>query len=215
MNRQLSRHCAAFLVGLSLALPVTPATAQVVINEIDYDQPGIDTEEFIELMNTGLTAVNLDAYTIDLINGSGGTVYSTIDLPSISLAPGDYYVVCTSMTNVDNCDLDVTPDSQLIQNGAPDGMVLRLAGAAIDAVSYEGDTASATEGSGLLLMDDGVSVLQGISRYPDGEDTNSNGADLSIRCATPGAPNTPLSSSCDQAVAVQQTTWQSVKTLFR
>ncbi len=33
--------------------------AAVVINEIDYDQPGTDTAEFIELFNSGSSAVSL------------------------------------------------------------------------------------------------------------------------------------------------------------
>ena len=43
--------------------------AAVVINEIDYDQPGTDRAEFIELFNAGSSAISLDNYTIDLING--------------------------------------------------------------------------------------------------------------------------------------------------
>lgn len=215
MIRLPLRTCAALLVGLSLALPVTPAIAQVIINEIDYDQPGIDNEEFVELKNKGLNDVNLDVYTIELINGTGGTVYATIDLPNVTLPAGDYYVLCVSTVGVPNCDLDVSPDSQLIQNGAPDGMVLKQAGSVIDAVSYEGDTANATEGTAVAVMDDGLSMLQGISRYPDGVDTHVNSADLSLRCATPGAPNSPLSSGCGQTVTVRPVTWQSVKVLFR
>ena len=44
--------------------------AAVVINEIDYDQPGTDTAEFIELFNSSSSIISLDNYSIDLINGS-------------------------------------------------------------------------------------------------------------------------------------------------
>src|ERR671928_182837 len=47
-------------------------TAGLVINEIDYDQPGTDTAEFIELKNNGANGVNLDPYSLVLVNGNGG-----------------------------------------------------------------------------------------------------------------------------------------------
>ena len=36
----------------------------------------------------------------------------------------------------------------------------------------------------------------GISRFPDGVDTDQNNVDLSFRCITPGSPNSAASSSC-------------------
>ena len=54
--------------------------ATIVINEIDYDQPGTDTAEFIELYNSGLSPVSLDNFAIELINGSNSSSYRTINL---------------------------------------------------------------------------------------------------------------------------------------
>ena len=165
------------------------ATPKVVINEIDYDQPGTDTAEFFELKNVGSQAVSLGGYSVELVNGSGGTVYQTIALPAVSLAGGDYFVVCANTATTSNCDLDVAPDSNLIQNGDPDGLRLLLAGSVVDAVSYEGDTAGATEGSGVGLSDPAVAANEGISRCPDGADTEQNNVDLSLRATSPGAAN--------------------------
>ena len=47
------------VLGVFAALP---ASAQLVINEIDYDQPSTDTAEFIEIKNTGATSVNLGGW---------------------------------------------------------------------------------------------------------------------------------------------------------
>ncbi len=44
--------------GQTFAAPAV----SLVINEIDYDQPSTDTAEFIEIKNTGSSAVNLDGY---------------------------------------------------------------------------------------------------------------------------------------------------------
>ena len=158
----------------------------MVINEVDYDQPGTDTAEFLELKNTSAVAVNLDPYVVELVNGSGGAVYGTFDLPAVNLAGGDYYVICADATTTANCDLDVTPDSNLIQNGSPDGLRLLLAGTTVDALSYEGDTAGATEGSGTGLED---LAGDGLSRCPDGKDTDANNVDFSLRATTPGTTN--------------------------
>ncbi len=98
--------------------PYTPTpqpAGALVINEIDYDQPGTDAAEFIELYNNDTVAINLDPYTIVGINGvNGGSAnYRTIELPPVTLAPGDYYVVCSNAATVPNCDLDADPNIRL------------------------------------------------------------------------------------------------------
>jgi len=180
------------LILLSLAQPVRAVSTTLVINEIDYDQPGTDTAEFLELKNVGLAPINLDTYTVELVNGTGGgaALYQTIDLPNVSLAAGDYFVICANAATTPNCDLDVAPDTNLIQNGAPDGVGLRESGVLVDAVSYEGDTgAPYTEGSGVGLDDNPSLANMGLSRCPDGGDTDVNNADVVFRGITPGVAN--------------------------
>ena len=46
----------------------------------------------------------------------------------MDLAAGGYFVVCGNAATTLNCDLDVAPDTNLIQNGAPDAVGL-LSGA--------------------------------------------------------------------------------------
>jgi len=176
-----------------------PGPPTLVINEIDYDQPGTDTGEFIELTNTGNSPVDLSAFTVELVNGNGGgaAVYNTIALPSVSLAPGDYFVICGNAANVLNCDLDTAPDSNLIQNGAPDAVALMQGSTVIDTVSYEGDTADPyTEGSGDGLSDTGGEAYMGISRLPDGFDSDQNYLDFAYVCVTPGTANTAADFGC-------------------
>jgi predicted extracellular nuclease len=182
---------------------VTPPAPQLVINEVDYDQPSSDTAEFIEIKNNGSFAVSLDGWTLELVNGNAGgaVIYKTIALPTVSLAAGNYFVVCANAGTVVNCDLDVTPDTDLIQNGAPDAIGLRYNGDLMDAVSYEGDTgAPYTEGSGAGLTDTAVGA-QSISRCPDGADTNVNNIDFVLVGITPGAANACV----DAAPAVAST----------
>jgi hypothetical protein len=173
--------------------------AMVVINEVDYDQPSTDSSEFIELYNAGSCAENLDPYQVVLVNGSGGgaAIYQTIDLPNVTLSPGDWYVICANNTKTVNCDLDVTPNVDLIQNGAPDAIGLLKSSVLVDAVSYEGNTgAPYTEGSGTSLDDISSNVQYGLSRTPDGDDSNVNNNDFQGSCITPGFANITNGSNC-------------------
>ncbi|HET9912644.1 MAG TPA: ExeM/NucH family extracellular endonuclease [Anaerolineales bacterium] len=177
----------------------------LVINEIDYDQAGTDTAEFVEIRNNDSVSVDLSAYSIQMVNGNaGGAVqYRLFSLPAVNLAAGDYFVLCANNTTVPNCDLDVTPDTDLIQNGAPDAVALLFNGSVIDTVSYEGDTgAPYTEGSGTGLVDS-ASGTQSISRCPDGSDTDVNNVDFSEHLSTPGSAN---ACTADDAPAVTSTT---------
>ncbi|MFP4438820.1 MAG: PKD domain-containing protein [Chloroflexaceae bacterium] len=177
-----------------------PVESTLVINEIDYDQPGTDAAEFVEIKNTGSTAVNLDSYNLLLVGGPSGPAYVTVNLPNMSLAAGDYYVVCGDAANVPDCDLDSSPDTNFIQNGAPDAVALQVNGTVVEAVSYEGNTiAPYTEGTGTSAADDNVTPGIGLSRLPDGTDTDDNDADFSLRCITPGATNTSANSGCVNA----------------
>jgi predicted extracellular nuclease len=175
--------------------PVTPMTT-LVINEIDYDQAGTDAAEFIELYNYGAAPVDLNGLAVELVNGSGATVYQTFNLPAVSLAAGDWFVVCADSANTPNCDLDVTPDTNLIQNGAPDAVALVNGATVIDVVSYEGSVAAPyVEGTGTTAADNNDAFF-GLARFPDGTDSNNNDADFAGRCITPGEANVSDSMNC-------------------
>jgi predicted extracellular nuclease len=167
----------------------------LVINEIDYDNVGTDAAEFVEITNVGDGTADLGTATLELINGAGGgaVIYDTIQL-SGSLAPGDYYVVCGNAATVANCDLDDGPDTNFIQNGAPDAVALLVDGSIVDTVSYEGDTPGYTEGTGGAPADSNT-VDGSISRCPDGADTDQNDLDFVFTDTTPGEA-TPA--SCGQ-----------------
>jgi hypothetical protein len=167
---------------------------RLVINEIDYDQPSSDTAEFIEIKNAGGQAIDLGGYSLELVNGSTTSVYDTIALPAVSLPAGGYFVVCADATTVANCD-QVAISS--IQNGSPDAVALTFGSAIVDTVSYEGDTAAPyTEGSGEGLEDSSSVAFAGISRYPDGIDTDRNNVDFTFSCITPGEANSSLLIGC-------------------
>lgn len=142
------------------------SSSDIVISEIDADTPGNDVAEFIELYNTTGAAIDLDAYVLVLYNGSNDASYGAYDLTG-SLAAGDFFVVCGDAANVDNCDLEVSPSSNLVQNGA-DAVALYIGDAAnfpndspittsglVDAVVYDtndGDDSGLLSGLGLTTQ---------------------------------------------------------------
>jgi len=198
LTRTDSKFSIFLLVALAAALALAllapkaqAASTTLVINEVDYDQPSTDTAEFLELKNVSGSAIDLGPYSVELVNGTGGgaTVYQTIDLPDVSLATGGYYVVCANTATTADCDLDVAPDTNLVQNGDPDAIGLRRDGVLVDALSYEGNAgAPYTEGSGTGLNDT-AGAGEGLSRCPDGVDTDQNNVDFQLRGITPGAVN--------------------------
>lgn len=103
-----------------------------------------------------------------------------------------------------------TPSRLTRQVRAIAAAVLKLAliaGATVlDAVCYEGPCPIYAEGTGLgvAASDDNTSAAMGISRIPDGADTDNNSTDFRFYPITPGMANgcdTPTSTSIATATS--------------
>lgn len=121
------------IIGLSTIL-----SAQLFINEIDYDQPSTDASEFIELSGPAGSYSNVN---LILINGNNNSEYGSYNLGTVSLNDesqgyGFYVIGTSSIPNVDFTS--GFPSTNAIQNGNPDGVELWVNGQLIDAVSYAG-----------------------------------------------------------------------------
>jgi len=182
-----SKFAKLYLLALACSFS-TSNHAAIIINEIDYDQEGIDTAEFIELFNTGTTTTSLDNYVIELINGTTSSSYRSIDLSGFNINADGYFVVCSDSTTVANCDYSFTSSSSWFQNGAPDAIGLFNNDLLIDSLSYEGELSPFTEG-GLLTVSDNNSDVVSIARIINGIDTDNNAADFQLGCITPGSAN--------------------------
>jgi len=171
---------------VSGASPACEPPPTLVINEVNYDETGTDSNEFVEIKNTGVAAVDLNGLKLVLVNGSTDSPYLTVVLSNVMLAAGDYYVVGNSgVTNLDQVGWAINT----LQNGAPDGVRLTTAtDLVIDQMSYEGNM-STTEGTG-AGTDPGDEIGVSLCRIPDGTDTNDNSLDFVLACSSPGAANT-------------------------
>lgn len=214
------------ITTLLLAATATIAHAQLVINEVDYDQPVTDTHEFIELKNTGTSPFDLGTVEVWLVSGGGvtPTVYRTLRSPSWGLLPAqDYFVICGNGALTANCDFDTLPDQNLVENGPTDAIALidTATGTILDVVSYEGSLIGYVEGTGNSIYDivyGGVGSSAeyfSMGRWPDGSDTDNNDADFVWQCVTPGATNLPDTISCSVPTSVPGTsTVHPALTLF-
>jgi len=181
----------------------------LVINEIDYDQPGgTDDAEFVEIYNAGASPVSMANKALVFVNGANNLEYLRVPLAAGGiLPPGGYLVVGSS-------NLVVAPGAAVIrlaapnsiQNGAPDGVALVNVATQqlLDAFSYEGSITSAVitgfpgpvsliEGAALspLIFDDGLGT-NSLIRWPNGVDSNNAATDWRLSGSpTPGAANTP------------------------
>ncbi len=100
-------------ITLLLALLVASISfGQVVINEVDADQTGTDTGEFIELLGAPNTSLN--GLVVVLFNGSDDQSYAAYDLSGSTDANGFYVLGTDTVTGV---DLIMGTDNT-IQNGA-------------------------------------------------------------------------------------------------
>ncbi len=180
---------------------------ELVVNEIDADQVGMDNAEYIELLARAET--DLGGIVIVLLNGgvTPGQEYARIDLgPAGSLGKGGYLVVAGPNVTVASGAARLTPQgwesANRIQNGPADAVMLfdAIGGRVIDTVSYAGtlhravlagDTVErdATEGSAGAPADSNT-VAGSLGRFPNGQDTGQNGVDFKFSPKlTPGAPN--------------------------
>ncbi len=176
----------------------------LVINEIDYDQPGTsDAAEFVELYNGSDSSANLTNLALVFINGADSSEYLRVNL-SGSLAAHGYLVVADSnvVAAAGAAVINFTNTVNIIQNGSPDGVALFDVAnhQLVDALSYEGSitmaqingeagTFSLVEGTALSASDSNT-TNGSLIRSPNGQDTGDADTDWKFTTTpTPGAAN--------------------------
>ncbi len=178
--------------------------AQIVINEVDADTPGSDTQEFIELF--GPPRASLDGLVLVLFNGSSDTSYRAIDLDGFALNEEGFFVV----GNAGVANTSVVFPNGALQNGA-DAVALYFGDAAdfstgtpvtnvnlVDALVY--DTSDADDSVLLATLTPGQPQINeneigskdsaSNARVPDGGDPFDSSCYVQQE-PTPGAANAP------------------------
>jgi cysteine-rich repeat protein len=184
---------------------LAPEPGQLVINEVDYDQPGADTGEFVEIYNRSGVAVSLDGLRLILITGGSSDTYLSFPLSGV-VPPNGYAVVASpSLAGIDPAAriMRFAAMQDNIQNGSPDGLALFDLGRCrvLDALSYEGSITSAfvplpclnpidlVEGTATPVIDSDTAAAS-LGRSPNGSDTDDAATDWVLETTpTPGGAN--------------------------
>jgi len=201
-----SLDAASFRATVSVT---TAPPAELVINEVDYDNVMTDDREFIEIYNPGATSRDLTGLAVVLINGSATpSIYRTYAL-SGSL-PGRAYLVLATPTVTVPAGTLVAPLAGArdnVQNGGTtatdpgDAIALidTATGTVLDALSYEsaitapvvmgGPAVSLVAGRRTTAADS--NTREGaVARIPNGADTGDDQTDwIFTPTPTPGAEN--------------------------
>lgn len=98
----------------------------LIISEINADNPGLDTTEFVELYHTSGQRASLDGYTLVFYNGKGNVAYKVLDLKDHSTDDRGFFLV-GSLDLVPKPAILLPPNT--VQNG-PDAVVLYRTAAA-------------------------------------------------------------------------------------
>ena len=180
--------------GLFPDLPLAPAKADLLVNEIDYDQDGSsDNAEFVEILNVSSGTVDLSMYRVELVDATRQSAYASYELTG-ALAAGGFLVIADQKIFDDNTGLQ-TPEPLLltssgIQNGPDVVRIVAVAdGRVVDAVHYERVVPGLGEGSP-APEDPAAETATSIGRCPSGYDSDDNGRNFRTMTATPGAANT-------------------------
>ena len=167
-------------------VPTTPVDDTIVlINEIDADNTGTDTMEFVELYDGGAGSTSLDGYVLVFYNGSNDTSYATYILDGFATDANGFFVLGNEAISA----ASIIFGSNGIQNGAdaialykdttndfPNGTAVVLEGL-VDAIVY--DTNDADDEGLLILLADGQEQLN--------EDVSANKDTFSLQRFTNGS----------------------------
>ena len=178
--------------------------SDIFINEIDYDQDGIDNAEFIEICGV---SGSYSTVIIKCINGSGNSVYNTFELGSITLSneSNGYGFFVLGPSGGSNVDYSTDWISNEVQQG-PDAVELWVDGSIVDAVSYEDTGEPMTDSNGgSLEQTSGLSETNSTGDNSIGR-IGLDGSSWQTMTISPGNANN-ISGSNDQSLPVELLKW--------
>jgi hypothetical protein len=179
VSRSIHALRSSLLSVMLMLFPLSPARADLVLNEVLYDPSGADEgNEFVELWNPDRVSRALAGVSIEVADGAKPDVWTVLFRGSEgdSVAPASAFLVSASAL------------AGPIQNG-PDAMRLSRAGVVLDRLGY-GDLNAASLYEGAPAPD--VASGHSLARLTDGLDSDRNADDWGDEPSpTPGRANHP------------------------
>ena len=205
---------ASFLNDLQPAVnPMVAST--MLINEVDVDQTGTDTSEFVELYDGGVGNTPLNGLVMVLFNGSNDLSYKAFDLDGYTTDANGYFVIGNSAV----ASAVVTFTNGLLQQGA-DAVTLYEGNAAdfpnstplttanlVDALVYA--TGQANDAELLTLLNAGQPQVNedgagDATRDSNQRCPNGSGGQRNTSTYQQGTPNPGALNQCTTAAATIQ-----------
>lgn len=200
-------------LSLLLALGTIASYGQVVISQA-YGGGGNSgstfTNDFIELFNAGLTAVNLQGHSVQYASATGGSFTGITLLPDFVLQPGQYFLIQQAQGTGGTTPLptpDLVAETPIAMAGTNFKIVLAnttvaVSGctdaAIVDLVGF--GSANCSEGTAAPVLSNanaGIRLLNGC------QDSNNNSADFIAAPAAPRNSQSPLAPcSSDPALVI-------------
>ncbi len=181
-----------------------PACGKLLINEVDYDGPGADNAEFIEIFNAGTAATDLTNLSVMLVDGANSMVYTEVPIGGV-LAAGQYLVISPPTLGIEPGALFIPlplAANNLQDGGGGFGDAVALydntGKVVLDSLSYEGAVTGAMIKGGLFNLVAGTATLakdddfpgKSLIRRPNAKDSGNDSADWTgTLTITPGKAN--------------------------
>jgi hypothetical protein len=166
-----------------------PPTTTIRVNEVSTGTTGAAADEFVELYNSGATAVDVGGWKVVYRSAAGTSDTTLATIPTgTSIAAGGFYLLGGG-GYAGAATADQSFAAGLASTGGAVG-VRDGTGALVDGAGWGTATNALVEGSAAPAPPATASPGSSIARLPDGHDTDSNAADFTVTStATPRAPN--------------------------
>jgi uncharacterized protein YkwD len=161
------------LALLVLAFAAAPAAGKIIVSEVSADQ------EFVELVNVGLTQAAADTHTVRFLGGGCTMLVSPVQLPSVLLAPGQRFLVRRGAGQPAG-DLTIESETDHVPAGGGAVHVVDEDTAIVQDKVAWGDQSGCGEGLPLFGFGAAMGPGESLMRLLGITDTDINAVDLQI-----------------------------------
>ena len=165
------------------------SSGDIRVNELMTGSTGAASNEFVELVNAGTTAVEIGGYKVAYRSAAGTSDTTLATIPDGTTIPAGGFYLLAGSGYLGSHAPDQTFSASLAATGG--GLAVRdAAGTILDSVGYGEATNAFVEGHPAAAPPATAAPGSSADRIPDGHDTNDNAADFRVSATpSPGTSN--------------------------
>jgi len=165
------------------------SSGDIRVNELMTGSTGAASNEFVELVNAGTTAVDIGGYKVAYRSAAGTSDTTLATIPDGTTIPAGSFYLLAGSGYLGSHAPDQTFSASLAATGG--GLAVRdAAGTILDSVGYGEATNAFVEGHPATAPPATPALGSSADRIPDGHDTNDNAADFRVSATpSPGTSN--------------------------